>query len=60
MTAVEQEYRDRALRVIGNSLGEVLPEFYGSVRFNMQGGKPISVNIEETVRLESRKLRVQT
>ena len=39
-----------ALNVIGESLALILPNFYGKVSFNIQDGKYINSNVEQSIK----------
>ena len=43
--------RDKRLQGAAKAVSDVVPDLYGSVRFNVQGGKVVNVNIEESVKL---------
>jgi len=55
----ENEHRNVALAVIARDLERIMPDYYGSVRFNLHGGKVANVNIEESVRLEGSRIKFQ-
>ena len=38
------------LNVIGESLALILPDFYGKVSFNIQDGKYVNSNVEQSIR----------
>ena len=43
--------RNAVLQRAAEAVAEALPGHYGSVRFNMQDGRVVNVNIEESVKL---------
>jgi hypothetical protein len=49
MTEVE---RKNLINLMGRTLAEHLKDFYGSVQFNVQGGRYVNANISESVRPE--------
>ena len=38
------------LNVIGESLSLILPDFYGKVSFNIQDGKYVNSNVEQSIK----------
>lgn len=38
------------LNVIGESLALILPDFYGKVSFNIQDGKYVNSNVEQSIK----------
>lgn len=47
---LDKQERDKFLLLMGKGLSQHLPEFYGSVQFNVQGGKFVDMVVEERVR----------
>jgi len=45
------EHRNRCLILAAVAVEKALPEHYGSVRFNMQAGRVVNANIDESVKL---------
>lgn len=41
---------EKNIHKIGRQLGEQLKGFYGSVRFNIQNGKYVNANVEESIK----------
>jgi hypothetical protein len=44
------EERDKAIHQAGRKLAEVMSEFYGKITLNLQGGKYVNANIEESLK----------
>lgn len=49
------EHRDAEIHRVGRILAEVLPRFYGRVSLNLQGGKYVNANIEESLKEKNSK-----
>lgn len=49
------EHRNAAIHRAGRILAEVLPRFYGRVSLNLQGGKYVNANIEESLKEKNSK-----
>jgi hypothetical protein len=45
------EHRAKCLVLAATAVEKGFPGFWGSVRFNLQDGKVVNVNIEESVKL---------
>ena len=48
-----------ALNVIGEKLQLILPEFYGKVTFNIQDGKYVNSNVEQSIKPDNLKKGVK-
>jgi len=44
-------WRQAVLDIAGQELAAKMPTMYGNVQFNLQGGKCVNVNVNDTVRL---------
>lgn len=43
-------WRDETLRRVGKDLAAIMPNIYGRIEFNLQGGKFVNANIIEGVK----------
>ncbi len=55
---IEREERNAMLTEVAEELEKVLPEHWGSLRFNFQNGRVVNVNIEESVRIRPAKPQI--
>jgi hypothetical protein len=44
------EQQDNEIHKIGKALAEAMPNFYGKVILNIQGGKYVNANIERSIK----------
>ena len=59
MTDRAKQARDAALVVVARQVAEMLPDFHGTVQFNVFGGKVAHVNLNESVRITPTKEKSQ-
>ncbi len=52
-----RDERDKKLAQGARLIADALPEHFGSVQVNLQNGKPVNVNVMETVRLQTGEAR---
>ncbi|HRT88029.1 MAG TPA: hypothetical protein P5296_15600 [Anaerohalosphaeraceae bacterium] len=55
MEIKKTDERKDFLHMIGQSIAEHMGPFFGSVRFNMQNGKYVNCNIEESLKPEKQE-----
>lgn len=56
MTTIKTtDERNDFLHMIGQSIAEHMGPFFGSVRFNMQNGKYVNCNVEESLKPEKQE-----
>lgn len=46
---MEQAERDNLINTIGKQLADLLPNFFGKIRYNIQDGNYVNANVEETI-----------
>lgn len=44
------EQRNKEIHKIGQILADTMPNFYGRISLNIQGGKYVNANIEESIK----------
>jgi len=48
----DNEKKEAIIHRAGQELASRMPDFYGKVSFNLQGGKYVSSNVEESLKPE--------